>query len=99
MHFKRGGTGDKRGDNNVDIPDMYPLVLLPGEDAAWSQRSCFKRRDTAQRAGQRFQNVYYIAIIIAFYACNKTWLFLIRSNLRRLQSIIKKNGQATKSGC
>lgn len=31
---KGRGTGDKRGDNNVDIPDMYPLVLLPGEDAA-----------------------------------------------------------------
>lgn len=41
LHFKRGRTGDKRGDNNVDIPDMYPLVLLPGEDAAWLQRSCF----------------------------------------------------------
>lgn len=42
LHFKRGGTGDKRGgDNNVDIPDMYPLVLHPGEDAAWWLRSCF----------------------------------------------------------
>lgn len=41
LHFKRGGTGDKRGDNNVDIPDMYPLVLLPGEDAALLQRSSF----------------------------------------------------------
>lgn len=30
LHFKRGGTGliaATKGDNNVDIPDMYPLVL------------------------------------------------------------------------
>lgn len=35
LHFKRGGTGliaATKGDNNVDIPDMYPLVFSKGKE-------------------------------------------------------------------
>lgn len=84
-------------DNNVDIPDMYPLVLLPGEDAVWPQRSCFKWRDAAQRAGRGFKKIIILVDIIIknLVPTSKRRMILIRSDLQ----LFKREGTTSRADC